>query len=224
LEVGCATGKATLPLARRGFRITGVETGPQLAKVARRNLAAYPDVEIVNAAFETWKPSLLGMFDLVFAATAWHWIDPAVRYQRAWVLLRPGGELAFWSAAHVFAEGDDPFFEEIQEVYEEAGEGLPPARRARPGALPDDRSEIEESGLFRDVAFRQFDWEVDYDAQEYLRLLDTFSGHIAMQPCQRDRLHSEIRTRLAQRPDGLLRRGWGAVLHVAPSGLTCRRS
>jgi len=31
----------------------------------------------------------------------------------------------------------------------------------------------------------------------------------------RDHLHGEIRRRLALRPDGLLRRHWGAVLHVA---------
>jgi len=32
---------------------------------------------------------------------------------------------------------------------------------------------------------------------------------------QRDRLYEEIRSRLAERPDGMLRRHWGAVLHVA---------
>lgn len=59
-------------------------------------------------AFETWQPPLGQRFDLVFAATAWHWIDPAVRYQRAFDFLRPGGHLAFWSAAHVLPEGGDP--------------------------------------------------------------------------------------------------------------------
>jgi 2-polyprenyl-3-methyl-5-hydroxy-6-metoxy-1,4-benzoquinol methylase len=34
LEVGCATGKATLPLARRGFRITCIEPGPELPRDA----------------------------------------------------------------------------------------------------------------------------------------------------------------------------------------------
>jgi len=41
LEVGCATGKATRPLARRGFRITCVELGAELAAAARRNLAGF---------------------------------------------------------------------------------------------------------------------------------------------------------------------------------------
>jgi len=225
LEVGCATGKATLPLARRGagppderrgYRITCVEMGPGLAARARRNLAAFPRVSIVEAAFEVWRPSPPTTFDLVFAATSWHWIDPMVRYQRAWRLLRPGGHLAFWAATHVVPLDGDPFFAEIQDIYDEIGEGLPPGETfPRPGELPDQRTEIEESGLFTDVAVRQFDWAVSYDAEQYVRLLDTFSGHIAMAPWQRDRLYREVRRRLAQRADGRLRRHWGAVLHVA---------
>ena len=85
----------------------------------------------------------------------------------------------------------------------------------RPGGSPDDRAEIEGSGLFEDVVVRYFDWEISYSTEEYLRLLDTFSGHIAMQPWQRERLYAEIRRRLAQRSNGRLRRHWGAVLHVA---------
>ena len=61
----------------------------------------------------------------------------------------------------------------------------------------------------------QFDWEVTYDAESYIDLLETFSGHIAMQPWQRERLYAEIRRRLGERPDGLLCRHWGAALHVA---------
>jgi 16S rRNA A1518/A1519 N6-dimethyltransferase RsmA/KsgA/DIM1 with predicted DNA glycosylase/AP lyase activity len=38
LELGCGTGQATLPLARRGFAVTAIELGPRLAEVARRKL------------------------------------------------------------------------------------------------------------------------------------------------------------------------------------------
>ena len=216
LEVGCGTGKATIPLARRGFLITCVEIGAELAAQARHNLAGYGDVAVIREAFESWQPPSGGGYDLVFAATSWHWIDPAVRYRKAWEVLRPGGQLAFWSASHVLPVGGDPFFAEIQEIYDEIGEGLPPgAVFDRPGELPDARAEIEGSGLFTAVAVRQFDWEISYDAEGYVRLLDTFSGHIAMEPWQRDRLYGAIRARLARRPDGRLRRHWGAALHLA---------
>ena len=213
LEVGCATGQATLPLARRGFRITCVELGPELAAVARRNLAGF-QVEVVQGQFEQWQPA--EPVSLVYAATAWHWIDPALRYQRAWQALRPGGHLAIWAAGHVFPEGGDPFFGEIQAVYDEIGVGLPPgSRQPRPGELADDRAGIEASGLFEVVAVRQYDWERVYDAEEYIELLSTFSGHIAMTGWQRERLFGEIRRRLARRPEHTVRRHWGAVLHVA---------
>ena len=102
-------------------------------------------------------------------------------------------------------------------MYDEIGEGMPPGQlRSRPGELPDELSAaIEASGLFGDIVVEQFDWEVRYDADGYLALLDTFSGHIAMAPWQRDRLYGEIRRRLAERPEGQLRRHWGAILHVA---------
>ena len=215
LEVGCATGKATLPLARRGFRVTCVEQGPQLAAAARRNVAGL-DVQVVEARFEDWRPPAGERFALVFAATAWSWIDPGVRYTRAWEALAPGGHLAFWTASHVRPDGGDPFFHELQDVYDEIGEGLPPGTRwLRPGELDEQRDEIEATGLFDVVHVRHFDWERVYDAEAYIDLLETFSGHIAMEPWQRDRLYGEIRRRLALRPDGTLRRHWGAVLHVA---------
>jgi SAM-dependent methyltransferase len=216
LEIGSATGKATAPLARRGFRITCIEIGAQLAAVARQQLAGLADVQIELADFETWRPPAGVSYDLVFAATAWHWIDPAIRYQRASELLRHGGHLALWEAVHVVPADGDPFFAELQDVYDEINEGLPAgASWPRPGELPDLRAEITASGLFTDVEVRQFDWELRYDADAYIRLLDTFSGHLAMAPWQRDRLYGAIRHRLAARPDGLLRRHWGACLQVA---------
>jgi SAM-dependent methyltransferase len=220
LEIGCGTGKATIPLARRGFAITGVELGVALADEARRNLAAFPKVTVVNADIEDWQPPRPGMFGLVFAATAWHWIDPARRYRTAWELLKPGGHLAFWEASHVHPDGGDPFFREIQDVYDEIGEGMPPGSVfATPDTLADRGAEIAATGLFTDVTIRRFDWEITYTADGYIRLLDTFSGHIEMAPWQRERLYGEIRSRLAGRPDGLVRRHWGAVLHVARKAL-----
>jgi len=215
LEVGCATGKATLPLARRGFLITCIEPGPGLAAAARRTLAGL-DVAIIEGRFEDWRPRHGEQFGLVFAATAWDWVDPAVRYAQAWRALRPGGYLAFWNAAHLFPDGGDPFFRQIQDVYDEIGEALPPgATWPRPGELPDRTGEIEANGLFEVIHVRHFDWERTYDADGYVELLNTFSGHIAMAGWKRERLYTEIRLRLGQRPGQAVRRHFGAVLHIA---------
>jgi SAM-dependent methyltransferase len=214
LEVGCATGKATRPLLERGFSVVCVELGARLAAEARRNLAGLP-VEVHVGRFEDWDGEGAA-FALVYAATAWTWLDPAVRYRRAHELLRPGGHLAFWKARHAFPHGFDPFFAEIQVVYDAIGESYagewPPAP---PDAVPDDVPEIEASGLFTDVRLRRYVWERTYTADEYVALLSTFSGHIAMDPDKREHLFAEIRRRLAARSDPRVRRHWLAILHVA---------
>jgi SAM-dependent methyltransferase len=216
LEVGCGTGKATIPLARRGLAITCLEPGPSLAAAARRNLAPFPLVRVAGQAFEDWQPAGQERFDLVFSATAWHWIDPVAGYQLAWRWLRPGGYLAVWAADHVFPADADPFFRELQEVYDEIGEGMPPGTGYfAPGEQPDHSAAIEGSGLFAVTSIGHFDWEISYTAEAYIALLDTFSGHIAMADWQRDRLYGEIRRRLAARPDGTVRRHWGAALQIA---------
>lgn len=215
LEIGCATGKATVPMARRGFRVTCIEPGPDLAAAARRNLAGL-SADIIEDRFEDWQPAPGERFDLVFAATAWNWIDPARRYALAWRTLRPGGHLAFWNALHVLPDDGDPFFREIQDVYDEIGEGLPPGSAwHRPGELPDQATEINASGLFEVTHIRHFDWEQSYDADSYIELLDTFSNHITMQDWKRERLYAEIRRRLSRRSGNSVRRHWEAVLHIA---------
>ncbi|MGH3661473.1 MAG: class I SAM-dependent methyltransferase [Micromonosporaceae bacterium] len=133
LEIGCASGKATIPLARRGFRITCVELGSALAAEARRRLVAFPDVRIVEADFDTWQPRQGAAYDLVFAATAWHWLDPATRYRNAWTLLRPGGHLAFWGATHVFPEGATRSSARFRRSTTRSGKA---SRRERAGRVP----------------------------------------------------------------------------------------
>jgi SAM-dependent methyltransferase len=214
LEIGCATGKATRPLLERGFSVVCVELGALLADRARDGLEGLP-VTIHVASFEGWdgEPNA---FDLVYAATAWHWVDPAVRYRNAHRLLRAGGHLAFWSAMHAFPDDHDPFFGEIQEVYDALGEGHPGDwPPPLPEHVPDEADEIEASALFEDVRVRRYVWDRQYTAEEYISLLDTFSGHIAMEKRTREQLYGEIRRRIGLRRDPRVRRHWLAILHVA---------
>jgi SAM-dependent methyltransferase len=214
LEIGCATGKATRPLLERGYSVVCVELGVHLAELARANLAGMP-AEIHVAPFEVWE-SERDQFDLVYAATAWHWIDPAIRYRKAHELLRPTGQLAFWSAQHAFPVDYDPFFAEIQEVYDAIGESHPGEwPPSPPDRVSDDVAEIKAAGLFEGIHVRRYLWETEYSAEEYIALLDTFSGHIAMERSKRDRLYGEIRQRIERREPASVRRHWSAILHVA---------
>ncbi len=98
LEIGSGTGKAALPLAQRGFHLLGVELGANMATIARQKLAAYPNARVVVADFEQY-PLPAAAFDLAVAASAWHWIDPAIGYPKVAQALKPGGALALlWNS------------------------------------------------------------------------------------------------------------------------------
>ena len=69
LEVGCGTGQATRPLARRGCRVVCVEPGPNLVLIARKKMAEFPRVTIVNSRFEDFDAAG-AIFDMVLAVTS----------------------------------------------------------------------------------------------------------------------------------------------------------
>jgi len=213
LELGCGTGQATRHLARRGCRVMCVELGENLAAVARRNLESFPRVEVVTSAFESWEPHD-SLFDLVFTASSWHWLDPKLRYAKTARVLKPGGILAIVDSGHAFPEGFDPFFTEIQRCYEAIGEPHLEWPPPRPEQEPDRREEIERTGLFEVVGVKRCVWPVDYTADTYIDVLNTYSGNIAWEQWKRDKLYAEIRRLIGQRADGRIRKHYLSILHV----------
>jgi len=197
LELGPGTGKATLALAERGFRVVGLELGEGLAAVARRKLGAFPDVEIVTVPFERWETD--ERFDAIAAFTAFHWIDPDVRYAKSAELLREGGMLAIVDTTHVLPEGGDPFWVEVQTDYD----AVVPSPDNRPPPRPEEArvlaEEITASGLFGDVEVRRYLWDAPYTADEYIAVLDTYSGHRSMADDERNELYRRIRARIGGR-------------------------
>ncbi|MDQ0792391.1 SAM-dependent methyltransferase [Streptomyces sp. B1I3] len=137
----------------------------------------------MTADFETWalpkEP-----FDVVLSATAFHWIDPAVRMVRAADALRPDGALAVVATQHV-AGGSEEFFVEVQACYERFDPATPAGLRL-PAAEDVDTSEHADeaarSGRYGPVAFRRHTWELTYTTAEYLDVLRTYSGHRALPP------------------------------------------
>ncbi len=174
LEIGCGTGQATRPLAQLGCTIVAVELSPEMAAVARRNLHDFPNVTIEVAPFEEWTAPA-APFDLVVSATAFHWIDPELRFHKAADLLRPGGALAVIYSEHV-AGGTERFFVDAQDCYERFDPKTPPGLRLTPAAdLADDPSEFDRSRRFGPARFRRYEWEQAYTTRSYLDLLMTYS-------------------------------------------------
>ena len=213
LEVGPGTGKATVDLAARGFEIVAVELGPELAAVARRNLAPFPRAEVVTADFEEWEPGRAG-FDAVVAFTAFHWLSQERRFAKPAALLRRGGTLAVLATHHVSPEGGDPVWAEVQADYD----AVVPSPDNRPPPPPEEiadlRADFNATGLFREIEARRYRWDVAYTADEWVSVLATYSENIAMPPAQREALFSRIRNRIAARPGGTATRHYLAVLTV----------
>lgn len=216
LEIGAGPGTATVDLARRGFRVTVLELGADLAEQARLHLAPFPLASVITTGFESWVPPADTTYGLVYAANAWQWLDPATRWSKTAELLDDSGCLAIFGASHAFPEGFDPFFTEMQEVYTEigdrvAGDWPPPTPRLTTDWLVE---QAEASGCFRVVDRRLYVWALRYDADRYIDLLDTFANHIIMEPAKREHLYAEVRRRLAERQDGQLTRHWISQLAV----------
>jgi ubiquinone/menaquinone biosynthesis C-methylase UbiE len=93
LEVGCGSGQLTRGLAARGLHVTALDPGENLIALARQHLEGAGEVEFVNAQFED---ALLPRerFQAVFSASAFHWVDPEVSWQKTADVLVPGGTLA----------------------------------------------------------------------------------------------------------------------------------
>ena len=218
LEIGCGTGKATLPFAQRGYHILCIELGANLAAVARRNLAPYPGVRVYTGAFEEWavEPEA---FDLAISATAFHWIDPAVRYHKAAQALRTDGTLALFWNQHVYSDAGAEFFAAAQQVYRReapmlAKEDVEPIPRAEQVPEPV-KSEIEATNLFGPVTVRRYPWEESYDSASYIGLLNTYSGHLALDPDTRQRLFEGLAELIDSRFGGRITKGYLTILYLA---------
>jgi SAM-dependent methyltransferase len=188
LEVGCGTGKATALMAVAGYRVLGLEPSEEMAAVARRNLADFPDVTVETVSFEEWRVER-ARFDVVTAAQAWHWVRPEIGLPRAHDALRPGGGLAvFWN----WEVGPPP---EIRRGLDHAYARLAPSLVTEPlkRRLGDVMArQLEESPLFGSLTTREYRWHATYTTADYVALMTTHSNHRALADVERERLHAAI--------------------------------
>jgi len=185
LEIGCGTGKATGMFASRGYAMLCLDIGIDLAAVAVRKFRESPNIQIVVSSFEDWEPDGR-LFELVIAATSFHWIDPAIAYVKSAAVLKPDGSLAvFGSMAIREHEG---FFLRVQDVYRAFAPSLANAAGNTSRQYPDPAS----MALFEDPIVRSYKWAIEYNTKEYIDLLGTYSDHINLPEPERRNLFSGI--------------------------------
>ncbi len=217
LEVGAGGGQATLPMAQRGFTIDCLEPGAEMAAIASAKLANFPNVKVNCVSFEAYscQPAT---YELLLSATAFHWIDPRIRFQKAHELLKASGALAVFWHRPVQTEKSRDFFRAVQQIYRAVAPELtsdyvappPPAEVAT-----EYEALIPGSGYFDELEIRRHYVATSYKARAYIELLGTFSDHRMLGDSKRQRLFSDVETLINDAFAGTVIRETVALLYLA---------
>jgi SAM-dependent methyltransferase len=223
LEVGCGTGQATRSLATLGCSVTAVELGPRLAALARQRLAAARNVEIETSSFEEWEDRGR-RFDVLVSASAWHWVDPSIRWRRAHDVVRPGGWIALIGNVVVRRPGEPEVYAETADLHERFSPGNPDWGHP---PLEDDVRATDEGwgppndpgGLFGPTVVRWYPTVQWFDGEGFADLLRTTSLYRKLAPDVREPLLDAMAERIRTRMGDRVPRRYLSVLRVGPRGL-----
>jgi len=212
LEIGCGTGKATIPFARRGHRMLCLKLSKNMARLAADLCQPFPGVEVRNVSFEDW-PLQEKNFNLVICAEAFHWISPDIKFVKTAASLKNGGSLAlFWHGHH---SGGSKFFQEAEELYRKKVPQLAEMRQKTPEELQRETvDEIEGSHLFSNVVVRRYPWREVYSAERYVKLVSTYSPIQRLEEDVRQSVLNDIRD-LIGRHGGVVESDYISKLYVA---------
>ena len=210
VEVGSGTGQATRQMAARGWTVHGIEPGPRLAETARARVSS-PTTGFEVARFED---AVLAesSFDLVAAATSWHWVDGDIGYRKAHSLLKPSGTIALFWNGHV-PHTTNPTWGPIRDVYLDVAPelaDLAPLTPDRPDYNPE--HELRTRGYFDLIERHVFDFDVEYPIDRFLRLIDTYASHQTLDPRRRSLLHKGLRIAAGEQLSGTVTKPYETLL------------
>ena len=213
LEIGCGTGQATIPLLEAGYSLTCLDIGENLIEAVKIKTKKYSNIKFVLSAFEKWEPEPR-LYDVVMSATAFHWVDPETGYKKAAEVLKDTGSLAlFWNKHPAPYTG---FFHDVQSVYSEVvPEWGTPSSAPIDDWIDEEVDRIKASGCFGEVTVSRYPWVVSLKAEEYLRLLDTYSDHGNLEKTRKTRLYTGIADMINMKYGGVVQRPYLSVLFTA---------
>jgi 2-polyprenyl-3-methyl-5-hydroxy-6-metoxy-1,4-benzoquinol methylase len=193
LEVACGTGQLTASLARRGFDLTALDIGPSMVAAARRTAGASAATFVLSSFEDFAAPA--GRFDLIVCATAFHWIDPDVRFSKAARLLRPGGWLALLGTGERY---DDPVGAGLlQLMISRSDDGGAWARQPR----PTDADIINGSGLFEPAVMQTHQRRTTMPAAAVAGIENTRATVLSWPAEERQEFTAQLRELLAGRAE-----------------------
>jgi SAM-dependent methyltransferase len=213
LEIGCGTGQLSVPLAQRGVELVAVELGPNLAAIATRNLERFPHARVEVGSFESWELPTR-QFDAVVCASAFHWLDPELRWSKCARALRAGGALAILHMHHVRG-GTAGFFADTQPAYRRWGLSDASFELPAPNELPDTYPELDGRPELSSVERRRFEIAKRYTATSYVGWLRTDSLVNSVDLESRRGFLSEIEELITSRYDGSVERNFLYEIIVA---------
>ena len=176
LEVGAGTGQATDLFLQGDFRFDLLEVSEEQVLFLKQKYGDNPKVTVVKDYFEQYETEK--KYDLIYSATAFHWVDSWVGYPKAWEMLNAGGTLAvFWHMSSVtyYEGGIFDGLNAIKKKYlpqESLGfdaEGILQVKERR-------IAQIQSGGCFGMPEIYEYRWTDTYDAERYVTLLNTYSG------------------------------------------------
>jgi SAM-dependent methyltransferase len=218
LEVGCGTGQATRSLAALGCSVTAVEPGAGMAALARQRLADFGNVDVDRSTFEEWDDRGC-RFDVLVAASAWHWVDPSVGWQRAHDTLRPGGWMALLGHVVVRRPGEPEVYAETADLHERFSPGNP--GWCHPPLEDDVRTTDRGWGLvdgprdlFGPPILRWYPTVQWFDGNGFADLLRSTSLYRRLEPGVREPLLDAIAERIRSRMGDRASRRYLSVLRV----------
>lgn len=205
VEVGPGTGQATKDLLARGATVHAVEISPRMAAQLCSNLRS-EHLEVSVGDFETIHLAEASA-DVLFSATAYHWISPRAQLDRPATVLRSGGTIAIVDLIQVDSTDDRGFFAAAQPLYERYGQGRSgPAAPTRDQVEPAIHKALTHDRRFGDLAVRRYDWNQTYSASEYRKLMLSYSVTQMMDKDSRLGLLDDMESLVDERFDGYVTR------------------
>lgn len=189
LEIGAGSGKATDDYVKKGYQIDCYELGPTLASIGINKFRSTGRVHYHIGRFEHQDlPSQV--YDLVFCAQAFHWIEKPLGYERIHHCLSKASYMAlYWNRYYDDGSPETKVLYDICRTYQL----LPVMTRDEINQITDlTIKEIDQTDLFGRVKYREYPWSESTTKKGFINFLKTSNSYIGMDESLKRQLHKEL--------------------------------